>query len=205
MFARFSSFIPRRPRGIKRFQENFQKMPDAYRAFTFIEILVVLVILSVVSAFVILSVSGNHDERALKERSQYLAELLCFTREQSLWLPATLGVLVTDQGLGFYEYILPDPLDLDTALWRRLTRDNLSFQSFDKSTHVRLTVAGQAQDLKMQKTFSMQEDIKPQIFFSMTGHLTPFILSFSKEDSDKQFNIIGQSNGEIRWEEKVLP
>lgn len=76
----------------------------AHRAFTLIEVLVVVVIVGIVSAVVLLSTGLLEDDRNVREEARRIASLLELAADESLLQGRDLGLEVTQTGYRFVEF-----------------------------------------------------------------------------------------------------
>ena len=83
--------------------------------FTLIEILVVVVIIGVIAAGMVLSVSLTGRDRDLERESKRLSALFDYTREQAELQSREYGVMFKDDGYEFLTY------DVRRAAWRSIT------------------------------------------------------------------------------------
>src|SRR5882724_12018664 len=91
--------------------------------FTLIEILVVVLIIGVVSAGVLLSVSLTGRDRELEKESDRLLALFTYAREQAELQTREYGVLFQDDGYEFLTY------DMRRAMWRGVFEDDADRKS----------------------------------------------------------------------------
>src|SRR5580704_17498780 len=85
--------------------------------FTLIEILVVVVIIGVLSAGLLLSVSLTGRDRDLEKESDRLVALLNYAREQSELQTREYGLIFQDDNYEFVSY------DMHRAIWRSVFED----------------------------------------------------------------------------------
>src|SRR5256885_13851016 len=109
----------------------------AHRAsagFTLVEILVVVLIIGVISAGVLLSVSLTGRDRELEKESDRLLALFTYAREQAELQTREYGVSFQDDGYEFLTY------DMRRAMWRGVFEDDaLSARKLPDGLGVRRT------------------------------------------------------------------
>src|ERR1700748_1101680 len=86
--------------------------------FTLIEILVVVVIIGVLSAGLLLSISLTGRDRDLEQESDRLLALLNYTREQSELQTRDYGIIFQDDSYEFVSY------DVHRGTWRSVFEDD---------------------------------------------------------------------------------
>ncbi|MGB6449926.1 MAG: type II secretion system minor pseudopilin GspH [Steroidobacteraceae bacterium] len=168
------------------------------RGFTLIEILVVCVIIAVVSAGAILSLSalGGEDSGLDTERDR-LVDLMNYAQEQAELQTREYGLYCTQDGYRFLEF---DPrtnlwTDLagDDALAARKLPDGLRLSLDVESHDVVLDTAAHAEDLA--KTDA--RDYKPHIMIFSNGDLTSFQLTLEREGTTRSATLAPDDQGRI--------
>ena len=106
--------------------------------FTLVEMLVVVLIIGVISAGVLLSVSLTGRDRELEKESDRLLALFTYAREQAELQTREYGVLFQDDGYEFLTY------DMRRASWRSVFEDEaLGARKLPDGLGVKLTVVNQ--------------------------------------------------------------
>src|SRR5256885_13245853 len=110
----------------------------AHRAgagFTLVEMLVVVLIIGVISAGVLLSISLTGRDHELEKESDRLLALFTYAREQAELQTREYGVLFQDDGYEFLTY------DMRRATWRDVFEDDaLGVRKLPDRLGVKLTV-----------------------------------------------------------------
>ncbi len=168
------------------------------RGFTLIEILVVCVIIAVVSAGAILSLSalGGEDSGLDTERDR-LVDLMNYAQEQAELQTRELGLYCTQDGYRFLEF---DPrtnlwtdIASDDALAARQLPEGLRLSLDVESHDVVLDTAAKAEEL--EKTDA--RDYKPHIMIFSNGDLTSFQLTLEREGTSRSATLAPDDQGRV--------
>lgn len=168
------------------------------RGFTLIEILVVCVIIAVVSAGALLSLSalGGKDSGLDTERDR-LVDLMNYAQDQAELQTREFGLYCTQDGYRFLEF------DPRTNLWKDLADDDVLTArklpdglrlSLDVETHdVVLDTAAKAEELA--KTDA--RDYKPHVMIFSNGDVTSFQLTLEREGTSRSARVAPDDQGRI--------
>lgn len=168
------------------------RAPERLRAFTLLELLIVLVIVGIIIAFASLSVSGWGSARQARETSQSLLQLFQAAQNQAILKPALLGAAISRDGVTLYRYD-SEP----EASWHPLSRQS-GLKALTLPEDVTFLLIQNNRTLDTQKPAAQTS---PQILFSPTGDLTPFVLFIGEGDALAHSRIDGQLNGMLRLRE----
>jgi general secretion pathway protein H len=167
------------------------------RGFTLIELLVVCVIIGIIVAGVVLSVSVLGQDHALETERDRLFALLDYARDQASLQTRELGLYCTQDG---YRFLAFDPR---TNLWKDITEDDalrarplpdgLSIRLAVESHDIVLTSAAKAD--KLPKTDP--QNYKPQVMIFSNGDLTSFELTLERAGTDHTATIAPNSDGQL--------
>lgn len=153
---------PRRPPGRAPWRRR-------QRAFTLLEILVVLTILAVLTGTVMLAFTGADAEQGLKGAAERLALRVEFARQRSLTRNREWGVYVEEDAYRFAEF------DPDDGIW--VVQVGRPFNQNDLPALVTLALdLGEFEGLP----FTDDEDL-PQIVIFSSGEITPFTIELLPE------------------------
>src|SRR5580704_8110926 len=134
--------------------------------FTLIEILVVVVIIGVLAAGMMLSVSLTGRDRELEKESDRLLALFTYAREQAELQTREYGVLFQDDGYEFLAY------DGRRGAWRSVFEDDvLAARKLPDGLGFTLSVESRPVVLKRPKDST---DKTPQVMIFSNGDLTTF-------------------------------
>jgi general secretion pathway protein H len=152
------------------------------RGYTLLEILVVLVILSVLSGFVMLSLRGHNQTDLLQQDARRLATLIRSQCEDALLAGRSNGVHIDDQGFRFER--------VSEQTWQAHNDPLFRPRSWSVPLRVQLDVDGRPAD----------GGNKPQILCLLSGELTPFELVLTIPGTASE-HLRGTADGRV---ERVL-
>ena len=169
--------------------------------FTLMEILIVLLIGSIVTAVAMLTISRNQ-QKDIETFTKELAQLVQLAQEQALMQPEVLGLYFSQNYFQFSRLQTSIPASQQQAAalfqqnkWVPLT-DSV-FKARDIPSNIQMTVnVGQG-------PISLEEATKqtPQIIFSVNGEVTPFTIYVGKKDEKPLYVITGDQDGEVKTQE----
>ncbi len=144
--------------------------------FSFIELLVVVVIIAVFAGATILSVGTLGSDREIDREVFRLRTLLELLREEAVMQNRSYGVLFSETGYRFYIYdpqrlLWFEPID-DRFLRERLLQEPLS-----------LGLRLEDRDITLDREFDPEalEAPQPQVVLLASGEMTPFEVAFYRE------------------------
>ncbi len=146
------------------------------RGFTLIEILVVMVIMSIMLAFVVTKI-GPDDKQTLNEEARRLALLLEHARDEALATGHSMGWNVEGSHYRFYQFTQPD--------WSPLANDN-ALRERDFHAQVKLV------DLEINQQKARLDDL---VVFTPSGINLPFRAEL--EMKGQRVSIVGNHLGKI--------
>jgi general secretion pathway protein H len=145
----------------------------AAAGFTLIEILVVVLIIGVISAGMLLSLTLTGRDRELEKESDRLLALFTYVREQAELQTREYGVLFQDDGYEFLTY------DMHRASWRSVFEDDaLSARKLPDGLGVKLTV--EARPVVLTRPADAK-DKTPQVMIFSNGDLTSFAATLERD------------------------
>lgn len=139
------------------------------RAFTLLELLIVLTILGLITATVMLSFTGADQEQALKGAAERLALRIELARQRSLTRNREWGIFVESETYRFAEF------DPEQQNW--VTQTGRPFDRDDLPDRVRLVLDLEEYD---ELPFENSEGL-PQIVIFSSGEITPFRIVIEPE------------------------
>jgi general secretion pathway protein H len=151
--------------------------------FTLIEILVVLIIISIVSATVLFTVHPNQS-RQMENFSNELVDTLHLAAEEALLKSEILRMRFTNNVYIFERY-MPDKKD-DEHQWQPLNDNVLGPHLVPNFVGVSLSIKGEE-----------FVDKEPVIIFSSSGDVTPFTIYIARKGEPPAFLITGEADGYI--------
>jgi general secretion pathway protein H len=157
--------------------------------FTLIELLVVVVIIGVVAAGVILSVSLTGRDRELEKESDRLTALFSYAREQAELQTRDYGVLFQDDSYEFLSY------DVHTGMWRSVSEDDaLDARKLPAGLGFTLTVETRPVVLKRPKDAT---DKTPQVMIFSNGDLTSFSATLQRDGGRRSVTLTEDDQGAV--------
>jgi general secretion pathway protein H len=159
--------------------------------FTLVEILVVVVIIGVLSAGLLLSVSLTNEGRDLDKESNRLLELIKYAREQAELQTREYGVILQDDSYEFVSY------DVHRGIWRSIFEDDvLRARKLPYGLDLKLVVETRPVVLKKPAD---AKDKTPQIMIFSSGDLTQFELTMEREGGERSVTIMQDDKGQLNF------
>ena len=157
--------------------------------FTLIEILVVVVIIGVLSAGLLLSISLTGRDRDLEKEGDRFFTLLNYAREQAELQTRDYGVILQDDSYEFVSY------DVHQGIWRSLFEDDvLRLRHLPYGLNFKLVIETRPVVLKKPAD---AKDKTPQLMIFSSGDLTQFKVTIEREGGEHSLTILQDDKGEI--------
>ncbi len=164
----------------------------AHRAgagFTLVEMLVVVLIIGVISAGVLLSITLTGRDHELEKESDRLLALFTYAREQAELQTREYGVLFQDDGYEFLTY------DMRRATWRDVFEDDaLGARKLPDGLGVRLTV--EARPIVLSRPADAK-DKTPQVMIFSNGDLTSFAATVERDGGLRSVTLTEDDQGQV--------
>lgn len=164
--------------------------------FSFIELLVVVVIIAVFAGATILSVGTLGSDREIDREVFRLRTLLELLREEAVMQNRSYGVLFSETGYRFYIYdpqrlLWFEPID-DRFLRERLLQEPLS-----------LGLRLEDRDITLDREFDSEalEAPEPQVVLLASGEMTPFEAAFYRDLNDGRILLSAALDGTLEVSE----
>lgn len=150
------------------------------RAFTLIEILVVVVIVGIISAVALLAVGLVGDDRSLEREARRLASLIELATDEATIQGREFGVELLQNGYRFVEFdpLLDQWFEIvgDDFLRQRELAEGLEFELFVEERRVLLDI--EARDTERDEDDrDLTDDYLPHVLIMSSGDVTPFELN----------------------------
>jgi general secretion pathway protein H len=157
--------------------------------FTLIEILVVVLIIAVISAGMLLSVSLTGRDRELEKEGDRLLALFTYAREQAELQTREYGVMFQDDGYEFLAY------DARRGAWLSVADDDaLDARRLPDGLGVKLVVDARPVVLSRPKDAS---DKTPQVMIFSNGDLTSFAATLERDGGVRSLTLTEDDQGEV--------
>ncbi len=153
--------------------------------FTLIEILIVIVIISIVACFAVLSINIYQNKR-LETLANQLKNTLNLAQQEALLRPTTLGFEIKKNSILFYEHHNNSESEQDP--WEAATDSIFGLHHIPNDVQMTLKIKGKS-----------VEDLHPQLILSGSD-ITPFTIYVGKKGNPPLYKIIGESDGNIKTE-----
>lgn len=176
--------------------------PSHTQGFTLIEILVVLVIISIVTAVAVLSLGTLAGDSAARRSAERLAALTDLASQQAVMRSEQYGLRISPHG---YEFLLYDGgrwsavqddhllrarhLGSGVTLALKLEGTDISFPAKAKRDHLGSGSGG----------FAKGQNLKPQVLLLSSGEVTPFTITISGNDGKTPYRVTGNLLRGIRF------
>jgi general secretion pathway protein H len=170
-------------------------VPRRTGGFTLIEILVVVVIIGVIAAATVLTVSLTGRDRDLDKESNRLFALFTYAREQAELQTREYGVLFKDDGYEFLSY------DVRKATWRSITEDDaLEPRKLPDGLSVKLTLEGRPVVLTRPAN---AKDKTPQLVIFSSGDLATFAATLERDGGVRSVTMTQDDKGAVTLQPMV--
>jgi general secretion pathway protein H len=157
--------------------------------FTLVEILVVVVIISIVTAGIVLSVNVTGRDRDLERESDRLLALFKYAREQAELQTREYGIMFQDDGYEFLTY------DTRRDSWRSVFEDDaLRARRLPDGLGFRLSVDARPVVLARPKD---AKDKTPQVMIFSNGDLSTFAATLEREGGMRSITLTEDSTGQV--------
>jgi len=160
-----------------------------HRGFTLIEILVVVVIIGVIAAGVVLSVSLTGRDNELEKEGNRLLTLVNYAREQGELQTRDYGLLVQPDGYEFVAY------DVRRGGWRSVFEDDaLRERKLPDGLDLKLIVEGRPVVLRRPTDV---KDKTPQVVIFANGDLTSFEVTVERDGGVRSITVVQDDKGQV--------
>lgn len=159
------------------------------RAFTLLEILVVIVIIGVMTTLGVLSMGTLGQDRELDSEVDRYTDVVAAATEQAVLEGRDFGVHFTPEGYEVYTY------SAERQRWETLADDRLyAAHEFPAGLSVALEIEGRQLQLGRERPDAPKT---PQVLLFASGDVTPYVLTLAREDADRRVRITGAPDGTL--------
>jgi type II secretion system protein H len=167
-------------------------MQRQQRGFTLIETIVVVVIISIITALAVMTFGHFNSGRKVHACAKQLQQVVLMARQQAILMPSVLGLDITNQGYEFYTYRLS--AKTHKAKWVKLKNDILSSPSAFSGD-----ITAKWLDQKINDTFK-----KKYIVFSASGDVTPFHVRISNQGGTVNYELKMNAAGSLHLDTEAV-
>jgi general secretion pathway protein H len=157
--------------------------------FTLIELLLVVLIIGLLSAGILLTVTLTGRDRDLERESDRLYSLIDYAREQAELQTREYGILFQEDG---YEFLVYDAL---AGQWRSVFEDDvLRARKLPDGLGVKLVI--ETRPVVLRRPASAK-DKTPQLMIYSDGDVTAFSLSLERDGGVRSVTVLEDDKGQI--------
>jgi general secretion pathway protein H len=173
------------------------------RGFTLIELMVVVLIIGLMAAGLVLSVSVTGRDNQLEKESERAFQLIKYAREKAELQTREFGLYLGDHDYQFLTFDprkgLWRPVDEDDALRARQLPEGLKFRLIVEGREVVLKAPEDKDKSKKTKEQLEKEALafQPHIMIFSNGDLTSFQLTLERDDPVRSMTIASNDKGGI--------
>ncbi len=146
--------------------------------FTLIELMVVIVIISVILSFAMLSIGDGGISRKLEIETQRFSSLVQLASEESIMQAKEMGLAFEKNAYHFYV--------LHGDKWQSAQNDIFRPRTMPPGIEIDISLEG----------IPIEENEKPQLFILSSGELTPFEVIF-KAENVPAYQVTGTATGKV--------
>lgn len=165
------------------------------RGFTLLELMIVVVIIAILMAAAMLSMSFTSIERVLNEEGRRFAALIRYAREEAILQTQDLGFQVDENG---YRFLVLDPI---SGQWAGAEFDEvLRERTFPEDIEATLWIEGAGFELGDPNAEKQDPGNLPQVFILSSGEVSPFDLILRSDATPAKVTVSAQYNGKTEVE-----
>ncbi len=167
--------------------------PGRQRAFTLVEVLVVVVIVAIIVSVTVLSVNVLGKDNEVRDEMRRLEALVDMVREQAEMQNRDYGLrLERDAAESAYQFLR---YDVRRNEWRGVEDSLLRRRVLPAGINARLFV--EAREVQLRRPADAKAPWPPQVMVLSSGDLTAFELQLEREGTDQEATMVGQADGKV--------
>lgn len=155
------------------------------RGFTLVELLVVIVIISIMLGYLVVSIGSDGPDKLLKNEANRISTLIQMASEQALLQRNELGLYIGEEQYQFFQLRDGEWAPLSDIIFRERTPS--------ESIQLELITVNAAPPPEIEE----EDKIIPQIFLLSSGEVTPFELEIKDDGLEEYYTLIGTETGDI--------
>lgn len=172
--------------------------------FTLIELLVVMVLMAILSAAAIGTISFTFGDEEAETEARRIAALVSLAAEEALLTGREIGMQLEDESLSFWFYDDVEqrwlPLETDGPFRRRTLPETLRSELVLEGRQVLLETGDEDEQEGDGESMNDIEQPEPQVLMFSSGQVTPFSLLLESETAEQAWRIETDLLGRVKVE-----
>lgn len=160
-------------------------LPKTQRAFTLLELMVVIVIIGIVLTFTTLSIGDGGKQQALRHEAERFTALLQLACDEAVLQGRDLGVSLSATQYQFWQ--------LNGQEWQVLDDEMLRMRVMPMGMQLQLDMDGENADLPQ----TLEKISQPTLLLLSSGEITPFTVRFYLENDATTVSVQGELTGTL--------
>lgn len=157
--------------------------PKIQRAFTLLELMVVIVIIGIVLTFTTLAIGDGGKQQALRHEAERFTALLQLASDEAVLQGRDLGVSLSATQYQFWQ--------LNAQEWLRMDDEILRMRAIPTGMQLQLDMDGEKVDLPP----TLDKISQPTLLLLSSGEITPFTVRFFMENDVTAVAVRGELTG----------
>ncbi len=163
------------------------------RAFTLLEILLVVIIIALFAGMVMFSLSPN-DNKVLKNETRRLFQVIKLAQDEAITQDVEMGLTIQPTQYFFSQ--------LEKDKWELLEDKQFGTHKLGEGIKLSYVIDGDA------VTFLGEDEVtlsSPKIILLSSGEMIPFTIKIGLQNQNTMYQIIGQEDGLLSFENSTKP
>ena len=171
-------------------------MMRVQKAFTLIEIMVVIVIIAIAATMTFIGVGNFIESRHAQGTATKLYATFKVAQVQAILQPTVIGMVITQRGYAFFSF--ETSTQGGQASWQAMTKQHVfRAKEFPSGIVLKLTTQDNPIDLSKSNSDDLKK-ITPSILFLPNGNMTAFTLTVGTQKKPAEYNVQADNIGNIR-------